>query len=584
LDVSATHPLLSLRGRAETAAGKTGEQLITADVKVANLAAFSALIGADVRGTAAINGKLIHALKEDRLTLKGDFGLAGGTAPWLHYVGPRVGIDLQGSLDDKTLSVADLRVAARGMTAVASGRAARAAPRLDGKPDVRSAADRYIKDVDARWQLDVGDLAAFSSDIAGSMKAAGRIVGSPSAIVADAQIRSLLSVRGSPRGEVDASVRLSDLPSAPSGTLRVQGTLDGAPLTVDAELDRISRKALRLHIRDADWKTSHVQGDVTADSEFTQSHGQLVLRIEQLGDFDRLLGMQLSGSVNGSLAFLPSQAHTEAKLQVDAKDLVVAGIASNMHLAASGVADALGFKLTAELPDLYGAPAAVASGGTLNIEKRELQLSSASMDYRAETIRLLNPALLSFASGFAVDDVKIGAKEAVVDVKGKLAPELDLRASLRQVKPDFINVFYPELLAAGTIEADVRLKGSPSSPTGRVRIDATGLRFADDAATGTATGGYPCARATRRRHGDDQRFADSGYGIQVDRIGHDAARPQRCPRYENWRCLGRGTRQPAARSSRHARHGRAQCGCHGDRQLLGAAHWRWDHSGQRQCA
>jgi translocation and assembly module TamB len=484
LEVIATHPLLSLRGRVETEAGKTGEQLVTAEVKVPNLGPFSVLVGEDVRGSAVINANLIHRLKDDRLSLKADLGLAGGTAPWLRYVGSRVGIDLQGSQNDKTLSVENLRVASRGMTLVASGRAARAAPSLGGKRDVRSAADRYIKDVDARWQLDVSDLTVLSSDIAGSMKASGRIGGTPSSLFADAELRSLLSVRGSPSGEVDAGLHLRDLPSAPSGTLRAQGTLDGAPLTVDTELDRTSRQRLRLRIRDAEWKTSHIQGDVTADSEFTHSHGQLALQIEQLSDFDRLLGMHISGSLNGSVAFLPNQAQTEAKLQVDAKDLVVGRIAGNLHLSASGVADELGLKLTAELPDLSGAPATVASAGTLNIDKRELQLTSASVDYHAETIRLLSPALLSFAKGFSVDEVKIGAKEAVVDVKGELAPELDLRASLRQVKPDFINVLYPGLLAAGIVEADVRLKGSPSSPTGRIRMDATGLRFADDAATG----------------------------------------------------------------------------------------------------
>jgi translocation and assembly module TamB len=484
LEFTASHPLFSLRGRAETEAGKTGEQLVTADLKVANLAPFSALIGQDLRGNAVVNAKLVHRLKDDRVTLSSDLGLVGGKAPWSRYLGSRVAIQVSGNLNDRSLDVDNLRIASRDMTLVVSGRAARAAPRLDGKPDGRSGADRFIKDLDARWQLDIGNLAELSSDVAGTMKVSGRITGSPSSLMADADVRSLLSVRGSPSGEVDANLHLRDIPSAPSGTLRTRGTLDGAPLTVDAELDRGTHNTLRLRIRDADWKSAHVQGDVTADRELIQSHGQLVLHVAQLSDFDRLLGLNMSGSVNGTLGFLPAQGHTEAQLQVDAKDLIVGRIAGNVHLSALGVADALGLKLTADLPDLYGAPASVSSAGTLNIDAMQLQLSSAAVIYRTQAIRLLNPALLSFANGFSVDEVKIGAKEAVVDLKGEIAPELDLRASLRQVKPDFINVFSPGLLAAGIVEADVRLKGVPSSPRGRIRIDATGLRFADDAATG----------------------------------------------------------------------------------------------------
>ena len=52
------------------------------------------------------------------------------------------------------------------------------------------------------------------------------------------------------------------------------------------------------------------------------------------------------------------------------------------------------------------------------------------------------------------------------------------------MKPGLINVFSPGLLAGGTVEAVTRLQGNPSSPTGRIRIDATDIRFADDAATG----------------------------------------------------------------------------------------------------
>jgi translocation and assembly module TamB len=483
LDLNASHALFALRGSGATQAASNGEQALTAVLKVPDLAPFAALADEDVRGNAVLTAKLIHAATLDRLTLDSNLALAGGREPWLAYLGPRVAVQLAVGVDDKAVVVDSLRIAAGGTILTAGGRAARAAP-LVGKPDARSAVDRFLTDVDAHGQLSVADLAALSSDVAGSLKLDARVSGSPHSLLATADLASRLSVRGSPSGEVDATLRADGLPASPSGSLRARGTLDGAPLTVDATLDRGNHKTLRLVIRDAEWKTAHVEGDLTTNDEFTQSHGQLLLRVAQLGDFDRLLGTSLSGSVTGNLGFVPSPRHTEARLQLDAKDLVVGKIAGSLHLQALGTADALQLELKADLPDLYGAPASLASAGVLDIDSRELQVASAAVVYRGETFRLLDPTRLKFTEGLSVEEVKLGAGEAVAEIQGELSPELDLRASLRQLKPELVNVFAPGLLASGTFEADARLKGNAANPTGRLRLDATGIRFADDAATG----------------------------------------------------------------------------------------------------
>ena len=63
-----------------------------------------------------------------------------------------------------------------------------------------------------------------------------------------------------------------------------------------------------------------------------------------------------------------------------------------------------------------------------------------------------------------MDELKIGAREAVFDLKGQVAPTLDLSASLLHVKPDLVNAFAPGLLASGTIEAQARLQALISAP------------------------------------------------------------------------------------------------------------------------
>jgi translocation and assembly module TamB len=480
LQLTALHPLFALQAHADTA----GQLKAVVELKLADVTPFAALVGQDVQGSAAINARWAHRPGEDALSLDAKFGLTGGAERWIGMVGPSVAVQLTGSLSDAVLKIDNVRIAGHALTLAASGSARRATPAPSGtKPDSRGAA-AFIKDLQARWQLDVSDLAALSSDLAGSMKVSGRLNGSPTALTADADVTSSLSVRGSPSGIVDATVHASGIPATPSVTLRAHGMVDGAPLSLDAALDRSDTRTFRLAIHQAEWRSAHIDGDMTADAALTQSHGQLNLRMAEIGDLNRLLGTSLSGRVEGVIGFVPAQGHTQAQVRLEGKGLAIAGFAGDVHLQAQGVFDALALKLSAEVPDLYGSAATLASAADLNIDKRLLHLTSASMGYRGETLRLLAPAEISFGTGVSVDDLKLGVQEAVLEVKGQVSPMLDLRASLNQVKPGLINVFSPGLLADGLIEARVRLQGSASSPTGRVRLDGTAIRFADDAATG----------------------------------------------------------------------------------------------------
>ncbi len=98
-------------------------------------------------------------------------------------------------------------------------------------------------------------------------------------------------------------------------------------------------------------------------------------------------------------------------------------------------------------------------------------------------MKLLSPATVSFAEGLSIGDLKLGAQH-VLEINGRVSPVLDMQASLKQVKPDLINAFVPGLLASGTIQANAQLQGTTAAPTGKVHLEATGVRGADDAARG----------------------------------------------------------------------------------------------------
>src|SRR5262249_13561429 len=163
-----------------------------------------------------------------------------------------------------------------------------------------------------------------------------------------------------------------------------------------------------------------------------------------------LLGSTLQGGINGTLALTPTPGKSRAQLELDAKDVVAGGMTTNVQLTANGTLDALEVKLAAQSPAVGGEPLSVDSTARLNGEAKELNLATLQAQYHGQDIKLLGPAKLSFAEGFAVEHLKVGAQEAVVEADGRISPELDLRASLKQLKPGLINAFVPNLLANGT--------------------------------------------------------------------------------------------------------------------------------------
>lgn len=476
VDITASHPLLALRAHADTAAAAPGGQRATVELRIADLRPFAAFAAQDVRGSSTITAQLTHERSDSTLMVDANMSFTGGTAKWLGVLGPSATLKLAGSLSDQRIKMQSMRLVGEALTLTASGSADRVPP---GSP-----AAAFIKDLQAYWQLEVGDLSRISSDVAGDLRMSGQLKGSPGSMAAAATIASRLSVRGSATGTVDARVQVLGLPKASSATILAQGMLDGAPLNLDAAVDRSADHAFRVLVRQADWKSAHLDGDMTADADLAHSHGQLHLHVAQLIDLDRLVGMNLAGTVDGTLGIVSAQGHPEAHLELDGKDLVVGRFSGNVHLQAAGVPEALGLQLNAQLPKVYGTPASLSAAATLNLDSRELRIASISADYRSETFHLLSPALLSFAQGLSVDDLKIGAQNAVFELSGQLAPTLDLRASLAHVNPGLVNVFTPGLLASGTLEAQARLQGSPSSPSGSIRVDVNALRFADDAAAG----------------------------------------------------------------------------------------------------
>ena len=469
LELRASHRLFSLQAAAATA----GKRSATVELRLPALGELAALAGQNVTGSALIKAQLqddgtaTHAVVDARASRR------PGTEIWSGMVGDRATLQLSGIVTDRAITLENLKFTGRAASLSAGGELSRP-PAGAARPNPQS--------LRVRWDVNVSDLNTVSPALAGTLKGSGTLTGPITALTAEARLTSTVSVRGSPSGTISATAKVTGLPSAPSGTFAAQGLLDGAPVHVDVSVERGQAGAVRALIRRAEWKSAHAEGDITVAA--AQTHGQLQLQMGQLADLQGLLGMKVGGSLAGTVALRAQQGQTHAQLHFDARDLTFEQLEGNAQLSAEGVTDALGFKLELQLPDLRGSKASVSASGSVNLDARKIALAAADVNYRGQDVRLLSPAQIALADGVSVDVLKLGVQSAVLQLRGEISPALDLRASLHQVQPALINVFAPGLLASGTVEGRARLKGTVASPTGQVRLTATDMRMADDAAFG----------------------------------------------------------------------------------------------------
>lgn len=490
VDLWASSRLFSLHAAATAAPDKLGG---TVDLRLPDLRELAALGGQDVRGSALIKARL----RKDGDTLRADVGasaaLGAGRQFWAAAVGNRPTLQFAGALTGKAVVIESLKFAGRAASVSASGEISR-----HGTPAVR-----------ARWDFNAADLGALSPALAGTLKASGTLDGPFKALAATARLSSTLSVRGSPSGTVAADVSLRGLPSQPSGSVVAQGVLDAAPVQVNVAVERGRAGSVHAIIHRAEWKSGRAEGDINLGLAGGGSNGELHLQMAQLADLQRLLGTPIAGSLAADLELRPKQGQTQVSLHAQARDLSNGTLAANVQLSAEGGADAVGFKLDVQVPHLRGEAASASAGGSLNLDAATLSVASASANYRGQSARLLSPARIDFGRGLHIDEIKLGAQQAVLDIGGAVAPALDLRASLRGVQPALIDAFAPGLLESGSIEADAQLQGSLTAPRGQVRVAAKGLRPADNAAFGLPPVNL---RATLHLNGDS---ADVDAGLEA---------------------------------------------------------------------
>jgi translocation and assembly module TamB len=500
LTLSATHRLFTLEGNAVTA----GEQTAQLKLRLPDLQPFAPLAGTKIHGDAQLQAHATHSTSSSHVDATVDTHLDGGSAAWAGLLrGGRTHLQMAAELTDQQISVEKVQLQAPALTVAANATAARTG----------------AQEVKARFEVGLSNLKRISEALVGTLNLQGTVEGPRDSLRADTRVKTSLSVRDSPRGTVSARLQARGLPKAAQGLLEASGQLDGSPLQVNASFEPVKGGGYHAVIRRAEWKSAHADADMTVGRTMAQAHGAAGLRLGNLSEFNRLLGSALSGSVNGQLSLSTPAARSHAQLEIQAKQVVVGGVSADARLSANGALNALNVSLDADSPAIAGQPAHVDLSALLNLTDKELHLLSLESSYHNQNIRLLHAAQLKFAKGFEVHSFALGAQEASVEVEGQLSPVLDVRAAVRQVKAKLVNAFAPDMLAAGTLDADATIQGSTSAPRGQIHLQALGLKAKNAAAQGLPATDVRAHAELKGESADVETRLTAGSGSQLALTG-----------------------------------------------------------------
>jgi translocation and assembly module TamB len=485
LDFSLTHPTLSAIGH-WTGRPTDGNGSVT--LAATELKPLAGLVGLDLQGQGKLQAQVRMHAGAARIEASSSFDISGGAPVLVRALGPKASLN------------AALTIAARDFALERSqleSSALQASLRGSDKDGV----------LDVNWTLALRDLAVLSPRLAGHADGQGTVRGQAPRLALAAEIDTQLAANGSQSGALRLQVRAHDLPARASGDLQLSGELDGAPLELDASLARDEAGAWLAKIARGQWRSAEAGGELRMPADAAAPRGQLTLRMARLEELDQLLAAPLRGSVDARVD-LDGNADAGAQLRVEATDVGVPAqqihsleLTGNiqalrtrpvlaLRLAAQGVFAKIPVSLQAQLDGPIGAvvlhlmatsdgeadsQAAVNATATFSAERRELRLSALQAQYRGESLQLAAPALVSFAQGIAVQDLRMAAGTSQLQVQGRLTPTLEMSVSLHDLSPQLLHPWFPNLEADGTLEADAQLHGSLAAPTGTVNLRAHGL-------------------------------------------------------------------------------------------------------------
>jgi len=483
------HPLIAVEGKADTAAGLRAEAVIN----LPDLKPLAALGGLDVQGKTTLNFRAARQGETAKLDLDGTLSVSGGTPPLPNLLGNAAKLGISATLRGEDIALSRFSLDGKALLASADGKLANQTANFN-------------------WKLSFKDLAAAIAGGAGQVAAQGQVAGPLDKFTVTADVNGEVATQALPRGPITAKLRLEGLPHAPSGQFNVRGALGGSPIDLALSAKAPADGSLQLVIDSAKWKSVQAQGSLTLPKDAGFPLGKVDFGMARLEDLRPLLVQPLAGSVSATLETSMQGSRPLARLQVDARNAGLTGVATSAQstltlavadpaghpvvdgqikldgisagnlsgaarLEMAGPLDALKLRLSAAFPNVAGAEARLDSAANLDTQARQMAIADMQMTWKDETLRLLVPVRLAYADGLAVDRLRLGLRQAELELAGRVSPTLDLTATTHNLTADMARLFVPDLAAAGTLSAEAKLGGTLARPTGTIAVEATDLQI-----------------------------------------------------------------------------------------------------------
>ena len=483
------HPLIIAEGKADTA-GVLRSELV---LNLPDMKPFAVLGGLDVQGKTTLNLRVENQAESTRLDVDGTLGLSGGDPMLVNLLGGAAKIGVSASLHGEDIALSRLL--------------------LDGKALAASADGKLAKQIaNFNWKLSLKDFASVIAGRSGKISAQGQIIGPMEKFAMTADMNGDFSTKGFPRGPIAANIRLEGLPLAPSGQLTAKSVLEGSPLEFVLAAKAPADGSIELLLDRADWKSAHAKASLTLPKGADLPVGKADLRITRLEDVGWLLGQPLTGALNATLETTMQGNRPMVRLLLDAQNAGLVGTAmvrqsslavtiadpvrhpitdgqiqldgisagalsGSTQVVLSGPLEALRLRLSATMQNVAGAEMQLLSAASLNTKSRQLSIAELQANWKSERIELLDPVRIGLADGFSVDRLRLGLRQAELEVAGQVSPRLDLTATLNNLPADLATLFNADLAATGTLHAEARLVGTPQRPEGNVTVEAKGLQM-----------------------------------------------------------------------------------------------------------
>ena len=237
LDLVVTHPLAQITGHILTTPDLRGHLGIT----LPQLGPLAAAAGEALDGHAALGANFSYAHRIAVLGLGGTFALTGGPTQAVGLIGDAGQIGLTASVVPTTQG-RDLRL--YGLA-------------LHGKAlDLNAKGRDLANTLDARFGLHLPDLAAALPTLRGALSINGTAGGKLDDLSTKIDATGTVGTEKIPTGPLHLVLDASHLPHAPQGTLTLDGTLDRAPLSLAAEIQRQPSGATHITLDRLGWKSA----------------------------------------------------------------------------------------------------------------------------------------------------------------------------------------------------------------------------------------------------------------------------------------------------------------------------------------